>query len=288
MIIELPYFDFIEDYFKLFIKYKKVLKENTEIVIYDNLGKSIFNGGRIRDNELTESQIKKLVMISKITDISIGFVLSNNNSFDYIKNNGININEEIEYLIEYLFDLSKKINIHLIIGNDELYKILKREFNIKNIKNIRFIKSITSLDINFNNYIEYEKTYDYIVPRVEIYSNLNNFNDLNLSKYILLNSFECSGCPFYNEHYNLISSDKINPVDFDIKKCFFKDNEKNGLKLLNKDSDLDYEYHTSEIHQLNYNALNKNKFAGLKIGRNDLDFEKIKTEFLEILKDIGK
>ncbi len=254
MIIEVPYFKFANQY-KLWILKNKldIKKHNIDLKVYDGISNSQWNGGRVQNYEEPPK------------NINISFALTRHNNIDINDQNTLNI-----------LNINHKKGNSLILSNIELAIKLKDIF-----PNYTYIYSITAYDIKdgFDGYIELEKLFDYIVPRVEIFKDLSNFAKLDKSKYIPLYSYECMDCPLYTEHYNYIG----NTMSFEHSMCWFKNKELfNSLPYdIHK---YEYEYHTSQIVHMNMKKIKG--FAGYKIGRNNQTFEKIEDELYDILNNI--
>jgi len=285
MKIELPYFEKkIINLYKTFIHQNKKIFKNHQIIIYDHLNDCIFNGGRIHKS----ISIFELISFFKKNNFIPGFTLTNLLPFnEIIESKGENfLNNNIDVLLNTINKILKYFDqINLMIGNDELKELIAKNFNSK----IIFNKSITSMDIYPNTTI-FEK-YDYIIPRVDLYKDQQDLLKYKnfLNKMIFLVSYECAGCPIYHLHYKLISSNNIDKLDYNIKKCFYKEKENfNFIKNFYNPENYNYQYHTSERFKDNIQEFinnNINEIGGIKIGRNSRDLKLIMKDLITI-KDI--
>ncbi len=250
--IEVPYFKYAKQYRLWELKNKN---KNIKLKIYDGISGSNWNGGRIQE----------YYNIPKKQDVS--FALTRHSNIDF--------NDKIT--LDVLEKFNKKGN-SIILSNIKLTKMLQSKF-----KNYDYIFSITAYDISngFSGYKELEKMYDYIVPRNEIFKNLDNFKDLNIKQYVALFSYECAECPLYNQHYSFIGD--IKKGQEHLAKCWFKD--KNLFKETPYNAD-DYDYTVVSSIKWNNNTLKLPELAGYKIGRNFQSWEDIEIELNEIVQGI--
>jgi len=262
MIIEVPYFKYINQY-KLFkMQNRKILeKYDIDLKVYDGLGNSPWNGGRFPNHDLPKKGI----------NVSFAITAHTINDFNHKESHKI------------LKDYDVPGN-SIVISNLELLEKLKTIY-----KNYIYIYSITAFDINqgFDKYQNIEQLVDYIVPRSELIDNIEEFYKLNTEQYILLYSYECSYCPLYTEHYKYIGENINDQSKAHLTKCWFK-NKKLFNELKYNVDDYDYEYTSSAKFHHKLTDIDSNVIGGYKIGRNFQDFDKIKDELWEIIKTIEK
>lgn len=268
MFIEIPYFEFINNYKLWILKNSNRLKKLGSIrpitfKIYDGIPNSSWNGGRIPGN----------IDIPK--NFNVSFAMTNHH-----------LNLDDEYTIDILKQYDIKGNT-LIISDYQKIDQLRKLF-----KNYQYILSITAFDLNkfsFDDYSKLEIDFDFIVPRVEIFNNdyIQNFKFLNKQKYLILYSFECSGCPLYTKHYEFIGNNINDKSNYHLFKCWFK-----NLDLLQEagfdKNDYNYSYQDSSQFNKNIVAHNLWEFGGIKIGRNNQPWEKIQEELEEIISHLER
>ena len=256
MIIEVPYFKYINNYKIFKMKHRKLLtKHNIDLKVYDGLANSPWNGGRTPNQDLP------------IKGINVSFAITAHSVDDF------------EHLESH--NLLNTYNIKgnsIIIANLELLEKLKVLY-----KNYTYIYSITAFDINkgFDKYKLIEPLVDYIVPRTELIDS-DEFYNLNTEQYILLFSYECAYCPLYLDHYKEIGKNVLNPDKQYLTMCWFKDKSLFDDLEFNAE-DYDYEYKTSNNFHHKLLDIDPKILGGYKIGRNQQSFEKIEDELKEIL-----
>lgn len=242
--IEVPYFKY-QSHYKMWAMLNK--SSNIRLKVYDGIDGSHWNGGRIQEySEVPQG-------------ISVSFALTRHD----------NINLKDNDTMKVLKDNDKKGN-SIILSSMKLLNFLKTKLH-----NYTYIYSITAYDISngYDGYRDIENNFDYIVPRNEIFKDIENFKNLNNKKYIALNSFECSDCPLYNEHYRVIGN--LNKDQAHLAKCWMKNNDL--LKEMGYDkSQFDYKYTIS--NRWYNNIMKVDGLAGYKIGRNEQSWEAILDE----------
>ncbi len=260
VIIEVPYFKYYRDYmlfyYKNIIKFKEV---GAVLKVFDGIPGSRLNGGR--------SGIKDGIPSKE----NMNFVLTSKTC----TSDDIEIDPAFEILKEY-----DNNTCAVITGDYRILNKCKRLF-----KNFSYIYSITAVDIENRTpdellelYLGIEKDFDYIVPRVELFDILGErTKELDISRYILLESYECYGCPLYQQHFTEISNIDIGKRDPKFGECWIRDPDL--LKELGIDLP-DYQYKTS---QKNIDSFLEMPAAGYKIGRNNQSLEIILEDIMYIL-----
>lgn len=260
MIIEVPYFKYAAQYKLWEIKNRHLVdKYDLKLKVYDGLPNSPWNGGRLPLN-------------TKVPDnTNVSFALTNHtvDDFDHAPSH------------ELLTQHHKPTNT-IIISNLALLDHLKSLY-----PNYKYIYSITAYDISngFDGYDEIEKKVDWIVPRNEIVDHTEEFYKRNTQQYILLFSFECSGCPLYNEHYRVIGEIVKNgdTSKNHLFQCWFKNRKL--LPEVGQPEDVysEYTYYTQKKFMHKLLEIDHRILAGYKIGRNSQKWEKIEIELGEIM-----
>jgi hypothetical protein len=259
MIIEVPYFKYASQYKLWEIKNRHLVeKYNLKLKVYDGLPNSPWNGGR-------------LPLGTKIPEnTNLSFALTNHTVDDF------DHEESHNYLRQYHSPSNT-----IIISNLELLAHLKKLY-----PNYKYIYSITAYDISngFDGYDEIEKLVDWIVPRNEIVDNTEEFYKRNTQQYILLFSFECSGCPLYNEHYKVIGEivKENDKSKNHLYQCWFKNRKLLTEVGYTEDVYSDYTYYTQKKFMHKLLGIDHRILAGYKIGRNSQKFDKIEIELKEI------
>jgi len=264
MIIEVPYFKYLTHYKLWKFKNKKIVeKYKIDFKVYDGIPNSPWNGGRTPEN------------IMPVKGISVSFSLTN-----------VNIDN---YYDEVSHQILKEYNI---VGNSIIISDLKLCAMLQDMySNYTFIYSITAMKLNtldkdgvqdmLTRYTKIEPLVDYIVPRVEIMEHPDLLHIINMKQYLILYSYECVYCPFYNEHYNFVNANQ------EMKGCWFKTPKLFDETPFNKD-DYDYQYNDSRIFFSNMDYFKYNKVAGFKIGRNEQSWEKMTNEINDIILKIER
>jgi len=184
-----------------FIKELPVLgirNRNIKFTVFDGPNLCKWNGGRInQDITLTPE------MVERYNKFGIAVSLTFTNPV-------IDLDDPVgNHLLEMLHTYGKLYNIQnkVVLVNEPL-----REY-ILNRYDLSLIRSITghSPDITITNelireYKEWEKTYDYIVPKMELIFQPEFYENVDTSKYeILLNDTCKYGCPYWLQHFEAIA-----------------------------------------------------------------------------------
>lgn len=260
MIIEVPYFKYANQYKLWEIKNRSLVeKYDLKLKVYDGIPGSPWNGGRLPLGTAVP------------TNVPVSFALTNHTVDD------LDHAASHEYLKQY-----HSANNTIIISNLTLLDHLKSLY-----PEYKFIYSITAYDISngFDGYDEIEKLVDWIVPRNEIVDHTEEFYKRNTKQYILLFSFECSGCPLYNEHYRVIGeivkeNDKSRNH---LYQCWFKNRKLLTEVGYTEDIYSDYTYYTQKKFMHKLLGIDYRIVAGYKIGRNSQKWEKVEEELMEIM-----
>jgi hypothetical protein len=259
MIIEVPYFKYASQYKLWEIRNRRLVdKYNLKLKVYDGLPGSPWNGGR-------------LPLGTSIPEhCPVSFALTNHTVDD------LHHKESHELLKKF-----HSPDNTILISNLELLDHLQKLY-----PNYKWIYSITAYDISngFDGYDEIEKRVDWIVPRNEIIDHTEELYKRNTKQYILLFSFECSGCPLYNEHYKVIGEivKEDDKTRNHLYACWFKNRKLLTEVGYTEDIYSDYTYYTQKKFMHKLLEIDHRILAGYKVGRNSQKFEKIELELKEI------
>lgn len=171
---------------KNLFKLKMLQKNGICITVFDGINLCKWNGGRVN---------KELYL----TDEILEFYNSNNIGINLtFTNNIIDTSDEIG---NKLLKMISKNNINgVIIANNNLKEYIK--FNFPNLKTTY---SFTTEVEKIEEYIQLEKDYDFLVPKVHLFFDKEFYTKVDLKKYELWVDEQCINCEKIAYHYNIIS-----------------------------------------------------------------------------------